>query len=301
MQQLIHHGEDIIFKSVARVLGDELVRSYGLEPCRIVGPAPTEIDFTVGERRLDYLYVLEDDRLLHLEFRSSPAKLEEFLVYDALLYRNVRKMIRTVIIYTGKIRRAPSRIQAGCLNYQTENVFLFPQDGEAARGRAEERLRAGDTLSDKELLDLIFSPLMRQSIPPGKAVLAAVDVASKIADEEVKTFCLASIIGLGDKFLDEQQRKKALEVLRMTRIAELFVEEGMEKGMEKGRAEGLVEGRVGAVLLLLERRFGEVPAGMAETIRRQEREDILSKLLLEVVVVGSLEEFQAKLVQIVPN
>ncbi len=93
----------------------------------------------------------------------------------------------------------------------------------------------------------------------------------------------------------------------MGRMIDLFVEEGAKKGSEKGWGTGGSKGRVraqsraDAVLLLLKRRFGKIPADLAETIRRQEREEVLGQLLLEVVAAGNLREFRSKLVQTVAN
>ncbi len=86
MVSAVHHGEDIVFKCVSQILGDELVRNYGLEPCRIIRAVPTETVFLPRKRRLDSVFQLTDGSRLHLEFQSKRAPLRRFLVYDALLY-----------------------------------------------------------------------------------------------------------------------------------------------------------------------------------------------------------------------
>ncbi len=300
-ERTIHHGEDIIFKCVSQIMGDDLIRAYGLEPCRIIRAVPTETVFLPRKRRLDSVFQLADGSCLHLEFQSKRAPLRRFLVYDALLYQRDRRPIRTVVIYTGGITKAPSRLDAGCVTYAVENVFMSRLDGAASRQAAADGIRKRGKLSKKELMDLIFSPLMSQGLTPGEAVLAALEVAGGIEEEEERGFCMAAIIVLGDKFLDAEQREKAKEAWEMTRVAELIREEGLVEGMEKGMEKGLKEGRAQAVLLVLQGRFGDVPASTKELVESQEAEETLNEMVLAAATSGSLEEFQVRLGQLVKN
>ncbi len=299
MAQTVHQGEDIVFKCVSRILGNDLVRAYGLNPCRIVGPAPTELPRVPLERRLDYLFRLDDGSLLHLEFQSAPTKLERFMVYDVLLCERDRRKVRTVVVYTGGITRAEDCLDYGCFVYKVKNVFMSAFDGDAARLTAASALRDRGRLSGRQRLDLIFSPLMRQKMAPGEAVLAALEVAAEIGDDDDQAFCQAAILGLGDKFLAGDLRKKIREALGMNRFVEMLLEEGLEKGLEKGlergRAEGKAEGKAEDILLLLGNRFGQPAPALQEAVRREKQENRLTDLLLAAAGVGSLEEFEALL------
>ncbi len=282
-----YHGEDIIFKSVSQLLGNELVAAYGLTPCKITGPGPTEVTLVPASRRLDTVFDVDDGTFLHLEFQSRQTKLARFAVYDAMLYERVQRKIRTVVFYTGGVEQAADGIQVGCLTYQVENIFMDHFDGEAARAAVENKLVLGEALEPKEVLDLIFSPLMRRKGSPGQGVLAALEVGSRIPDEDLKDFCLANILGLGEKFLSRGQLEKALEVLGMTRIANMIGERFLEKGRMEGRAED--------VLLLLRQRFGDVPATVLEAVKSQDEDEALTRLLLVAATAGSLAEFEASL------
>ncbi|MDA8064176.1 MAG: hypothetical protein M0031_01540 [Thermaerobacter sp.] len=156
------------------------------------------------------------------------------------------------------------------------------------REAATRKLAAGERLSRQETLDLILSPLMEQDCPPGDAVLAALRVAVAIpAQEAERDCCSGAIVGLGDKFLDDEQRRQLREVLYMTRVGELLREEG--------RAEGKAEGKAEAIRVLLTRRFGPLPGTVSEELQRVREERIWEELLLAAAGAASLAQFQRRL------
>lgn len=61
-------------------------------------------------------------------------------------------------------------------------------------------------------------------------LLKAADTLSK--DEILKM--QAVLYALANKFLDDEELDQVKEVLSMTRLGEMLVNDGMEKGMEKG-------------------------------------------------------------------
>ena len=51
------------------------------------------------------------------------------------------------------------------------------------------------------------------------------------------------LYALADKFLAGDELVEIMEVLRMTRLGQMLVEEGREEGRQEGREEGRQEGR----------------------------------------------------------
>ncbi len=47
---------------------------------------------------------------------------------------------------------------------------------------------------------------------------------------------------LADKFLDKTELDEIKEVMRMTRLGQMLMDEGMEKGIEKGIEQGIEKG-----------------------------------------------------------
>ncbi len=56
--------------------------------------------------------------------------IKRFLQYDARLYNKYERAIRTVVIYSGKIEEAISRLDIGSIIYNVEQVFLAKYDGD---------------------------------------------------------------------------------------------------------------------------------------------------------------------------
>ena len=49
---------------------------------------------------------------------------------------------------------------------------------------------------------------------------------------------------LADKFLEGKDLNEIKEVVAMTRIGQMLLDEGMERGIQKGLARGLSEGKI---------------------------------------------------------
>jgi hypothetical protein len=64
--------------------------------------------------------------------------------------------------------------------------------------------------------------------------------------------------------------------------ADTLLAKGMEKGREEGRREALLE--------LLERRFGPLPAATVERVRGLTSSAEISRLLARVLDAGSIED-----------
>ncbi|MDE7038183.1 MAG: hypothetical protein K2O98_09595, partial [Lachnospiraceae bacterium] len=56
-------------------------------------------------------------------------------------------------------------------------------------------------------------------------------MAKKIVDKEEKTFVLSGILVFADKIIDSETAKYIKEVVRMTQVAELLLEEGRKEGL----------------------------------------------------------------------
>ena len=94
-------------------------------------------------------------------------------------------------------------------------------------------------MSDEELMEFIVLPLTYKGTEAKQeAVKDAVELAKQIEDKEEQTFLLSGILVFADKIIDSETAKYIREVMRMTQVAELFLEEGRAEGRVEGRAEG---------------------------------------------------------------
>jgi hypothetical protein len=86
------------------------------------------------------------------------------------------------------------------------------------------------------------------------------------------------------------QRSQNLTQLAMT-LAERLRQEGRQEGHQEGRQEGEVHSRRQALVDVLEARFGEVPAGLVETLSAVSELHRLETLLKTAAVCPDLETF----------
>ena len=298
-------ARDIVLKWLLRENARPVLDLLGLrDVATVLGPAPTALaDVTVRGHVLDYLLALEDGTYLHLEPQSHPADLDRLLVYDALLYRQDHRRIRTVVVYAGPVRQAADTLDAGCARYRVENVYLGALDGDAVLADLGAKVAAGEALTRDDVVRLAFVPLMglrQKSI--AAAATEALRLARGIGEAAERRGCLAAIVGLASRVLDEAEAATLLRGVHEMPdlLAELLsegmqkgLEKGLEKGLKKGRHEGRAEGLAESILLAVRMRLGGVPSALEQRVRAERRPEVLEVWLKAALAAPSPEALLA--------
>lgn len=281
--RLSQHGLDIVFKLEAEQLGSALGRRFGIDLPPIVRHFPTELPVAdVHLEQLDTVFELQDGSLLHLEFQTIHRRetLARFFQYDVNLYLQYKRDISTIVLYGAGIATAAETLDFHAVQYKVHNIFIGQQDGEATYQRLRARVEAQAGLAPEERLDLIFLPLMRQTKPALAVVSDALRLARQLPSEEQRQ-ALASLIGLGQSFLDQAQLGVLLEGLMATSIGQSL----LERGRITGKQEYLTK--------VLTRRFGIVPQDLASRLLDVGDEEQLDSLLDAAHSARDLDEFKA--------
>ena len=151
------------------------------------------------------------------------------------------KQIRMIVIYTADVEQAPDEFSVGCLTLKLEQAFLSKIDSEEVVRQVTAKLERGERLSDEELMKLIILPLTYKGKErKEQAVKEAVALAKRIEDGEEKSFVLSGILVFADKIINAKTAKYIKEVLKMTQVAQLLMEEGREEGRQEGRQYQLI-------------------------------------------------------------
>jgi len=124
-------------------------------------------------------------------------------------------------------------------------------DGDKIYKELNEKIDRKLQLTDIDKLNLIFLPLMGSKKSSDEVAIDAVELAKKIEDEDEKTYIIGALIGISDKFLTEEYKNKLKGAIRMTKIAEMLIQEG--------KAEGKAEGKVELIIKQLKKRFNKIP------------------------------------------
>jgi len=295
--RISQHGMDIVFKLEAEQLGSALARRYDIDLPPVVRYFPTELPVAdIHLEQLDSIFELEDERLLRLEFQSEHRgdTLPRSLVQDALLYRRYRRPIATIVIYGAGINTAADGISAGAIEYSVSNIFIGPQDGEATYRRLTDQVAQTGGLSAEDRLDLIFLPLMRHIRPRNDIVRDALNLA-KVLPEEQQGQALASLLGLGHRFLNEAELDTLVEGLMTTTLGQRLIERATAEALERGIEQGIEQGLQTAVLRVLTQRFAPLPEELGERVREIDDMHRLDVLLARAVSAQSIEEFSRDL------
>jgi len=283
---IAHNYQDIIFKKMAELFKDETLEYYGLNLPKIVSVKPTELPtIKVSNQNMDFVFELEDNSLLHLEFQTTHKKADllRFLQYDLALYAKEKRKINTAVIYSGKYKKAKKGLEIGSINYTVQQVFMIKYDGVKRYQEIKEKIEKSEELTDKDLMDIVFLALMKNEKEEEEVVEEAIKLATKIADEDKKDVVIGAVLAIADKYVREQYISKLKEVIRMTRIGASLFEEGIEKGKEEGELEGKKE----LVLEILNQRFGkEFDKELEEKIKKASEEEInkIKKNILKITL-----------------
>jgi hypothetical protein len=286
--RLSQHSMDVVFKLEAQQLGSALARRFDIDLPPVVRYFPTDLPVAdVHLEQLDSVFELEDGRLLHLEFQTIHRKetLPRFLVYDAYLYERYRRPIATIVIYGAGVAAASGEIAGGAIHYNVSNILLGQQDGEMTLRRLSTLVEKGAGLKSEDRLDIVFLPLMQHQRPRREVVAETIALARRLPERQQRQ-AVASLIGLGHRFLAQTELDTLLEGLMSTNLGQRLI----ERGIEQGREEGVALARE-TVLQVLALRFGSLPPSIATRLAAVNDVQELKHLRDAAFSGASLDEF----------
>ena len=224
------HAKDIIQKHTAALLREIMPEFYGIKIGRVkelINPELPEV--TVAGGGTDMIFLTDDEKYLHLGFETGKEKtdIHKHLSYDARLIARDGREVITVIIYTADVSTAPEGIKGETLVYNPHIVLMAEYDGDSIYDELNSKISAGQQLDDKDILNLLFLPLMKNSVPREELALKSVEMAKTIPDHAKRDACLAAAIAFTSKYLTKNQEKNILEVLKVgDYIFDLIADEG---------------------------------------------------------------------------
>ena len=232
---------DIIQKHTSALFRDATLDFYGIQTAKIKELINVDLPvLEVREKSTDIVFLLEDNRYLHLEFQSSFSKkdLVRFVIYDSLLYERDKRQIDTVVIYSSDVKKANARLDVGTVQFNPQVVMFDDYDGNAIYHELEKKLESGQELSDEDLLNLIFLPLMKTNIPKDELAGKSIRMAQSIPDENKRNTCIASIFAFASKYLKDEDLNKLLEAIKMSDLATMLITERNIEIAKKALREG---------------------------------------------------------------
>jgi hypothetical protein len=234
------HAKDLIQKYASGLFKNATLEFYGIKTAKIKELISVELPVVeVGGSTSDYVFLLEDDSYLHFEFETGYNKnaIVRFAGYDLRLFERDGRLVNTVIIYTADVKKAPPALNIGSLVYSPSVILMADYDGNAIYAELGAKIKTGQELSDTDMLNLIFLPLMRNTMPRRELAAKSIGLAQTIPDTTKRNACIAATFAFASRYLSDSESKNLLEVLKMPDLVVMLLEDAVRKEKKKYETE----------------------------------------------------------------
>ena len=186
--------------------------------------------------------------------------------------------MRMIVIYTADVtpHEVSDIYDVGALRLEVQSAFLMGIDPEETMHRLQEKVVAGEKLTEEEIMQFIILPLTyKGNARKRDAVRETIKLARQIKGE-VQTFVLTGISVFADKFMDESMKDEIGGLLKMTLVDEYYwerqekaVADATAKTMKLVVKEKLAEGFTKESIINKLCRFYKVSRDQAEEYYEQ--------------------------------
>lgn len=282
---IAYQNKDIEFKLMSETYKEKSFEAYGLKLPKIKEVLPTNLPaVSANEMRIDNIFLLEDDTVAIVDYESEDkaSNRVKYINYIGRImqrYDSQNKVIpklRMIVIYTGDVDTAEDTWEMPCLTLKMEQVFISSLPDTEIYQSIKQKLDNNETLSDKELMQLIVLPLAKKGKEEKQRMIEkVVDLARQIEDETTQTFVITGILVSSDKFIDRDYAKSVRRYLSMTKVFQILEEEKQEAvnlAKQKG-ANDMIENfiKAGADTLMIMQATG---------LSKEKIEEIRNKMLI---------------------
>ena len=147
-----------------------------------------------------------------------------------------------MVIYAADVKNVSATLDIGSLIYNPGKVMMADYNGNEIYKKLSEKVKAAQELTDVDMLNLIFLPLMSNTIPRNELAVNSVKLAQTIQDTNKRNACLAASFAFASKYLKENELENLEEALNMRNILAEYIEEGIQEGMQEGIQQGIKQG-----------------------------------------------------------
>lgn len=239
------HHEDLAMKTAAQYFGEELLPLLEIRG-EVEYIVPTEtVKLETRQFYQDFNYAMKEGNWVHLEFESDEITREDlkrFREYEAAASRAYKVDIVTYVICSADVKELLCELKAGINTYRVEVIRLKGKDADRLFKAIEEKKAKGVALTKTDLVPLLLTPLMSGNLEIGERIIKSLKILH-MAEAPITQLELekmqAVLYTFADNFLDKNKLAKVKEVIRMTLLGEMLINDGIEQGIEKGREQAL--------------------------------------------------------------
>ena len=244
----VSQAEDKAFKTAAQFFAEELLPYFHVEG-KFLRILPTEI-IRLEARQLiqDFNFEMFHKRrfIAHFEFQSTPVTeddLRRFREYEAATSRQHRIEVITYVVFSGKIKDPLYRLRAGINKYEIVPIVLNDDNADEWIGKIKDTMNKGILPEEKDLVPLMLTPLMSGESTQMERFSFGFDVlrqVEKVHESNLKMQKMQAVFyTFANKFLKAEDLNRVKEMISMTVLGEMLMNDGIKKGMERGREQGI--------------------------------------------------------------
>ena len=239
---IAYQNKDIVSKLFGQQMKGKSLSLFGLKSdLKVVDVKPTNIPIVQArELRMDNLFELEDGSVAILDYESTYKK-ANFTKYgryimdviDRYLKEGKEPDIHMMVLYTADIDKTKDSLDRTACNIRTEASYLIgaPSDEWLEHARA---CIADRNMSDEVFMHLVLLPLTyKGEEKKQEAIKECVNLARQIPDKELESSALAGILTFTDKVITKETQRYIKEVLSMTQVGKMLMDEADMKRAKK--------------------------------------------------------------------
>ena len=264
--------EDAIMKMGFDYFRDTILKSLGID-YEFVNLGPTElIELTIHSLYMDFTFLTKEGFYIHIEFQTTDKgenDLRRFLAYDAVYSHKTGKNVITYVIYSGGIKSVKTELNMGLFTYRIQPIYLKDRNADEVFEKIRQKQEDGTELTEEDYASLSLTPLMSGNMKIKEKIKEAVILSKKKRGLTAEK-TMAMLYTLADKFLDSKDLDEIKEVISMTRLGQMLLDEGMEKGMKKGMEKGMAKEKIATAYRLLSMGLSEAQVSTATELPLEE-------------------------------
>lgn len=236
------HLEDKAMKSAAQFFGEEMLQWAGIHE-KLKQVMPTEI-IHLEARALyqDFNYETTNGCWYHFEFESDALTIKDlkrFREYEAATSRVFQVPVVTCLICSSKSKSTLSEYTEGINTYRVKIISLKGKNAD----KLFKKLLKKQKIRKKDVIPLLFSPFMSGNISVKNRILSGLkliqDGQSQFTNNEIQKM-QDVLYAFANKLLNTAEMNEIREVIAMTKLGQMILEDGIERGLEKG-IQSLIE------------------------------------------------------------
>lgn len=243
--------EDAVMKTMMNFFADELLPYLKIEG-KAVAVAPTElVHIELKKLYQDFNLVMEDGTWKHFEFQSRDEGvrgLKRFRVYEAMTSYQYNVPVITYVLYSGKIKEPVTEFTEGENTYRIHPIVMQDRNCDELIQKLLEKVANGEYLIKDDIVPLALCPLMSGEMTQKQRIKSAFEITRearmKDHDPHIIKKIEAVVYAMADKFLDLMDMDEIREEIKMTRLGQMLVNDGIAQGITQGITQGIIQNRM---------------------------------------------------------